>query len=329
PRRRVGDDARGGEAQRDSAVADLVGERRLVAVAGAVGNRRGGAAERLQRERRPLAGGVVAGAQQARRRVRPRRVPEFVEQRGERRDDRARRQQVHVDEVRVAAVEVLVGNVAATGDGEAAVGDQQLVVHAAVDARELVRREGHPRREAAAARRQRVEEPDLEPGQRGKRGEERVLARRVEVVDENADAHAARRGGDEGGEELTAGAVVGDQVVLDVDRALGAADQREAGFERIVGVGKEAKAGAVGGVGGSGRSGDLAERGRADIGDRVRFAARDVAGQRGAAGERGDGRDGEHAEPGRRLHGEGSPRLTRRRRRRRRRARRRRDRGWR
>ena len=78
--------------------------------------------------------------------------------------------------------------------GEAAVGDQQLVVHAVVDARELVRREGDARGEAAAAHRQRVEQAHLEAGLAGEGGEEGVLADGVEVVDEQADPDAARRG---------------------------------------------------------------------------------------------------------------------------------------
>ena len=50
-------------------------------------------------------------------------------------------------------------------------------------------------REAAAAHRQRVEQADLDVVVRGQAGEQLVLAGGVQVVDQDADAHAARGGG--------------------------------------------------------------------------------------------------------------------------------------
>ena len=125
---------------------------------------------------------------------------------------------------------------------------------------------------------------------------------RVEVVDQDADANAARGGVEERAQELTARAVVLDQVVLDVDRFLGASDQGQARLERLVTFGKQAKARQAGGTMRNRGVGDPAERGRRTVGDRMRCGPIDAVGKGGTAAERDGRRDGEHAEPGERAH---------------------------
>ena len=111
--------------------------------------------QRRAGDRRRRAPRAARSAARRRRRVAPASalhrirllaVPVRVEDAPTARHDRPARQHVHVDEVRGrAAHEVFVGDVAPAGDGQRAVGDEQLVVHAAVDALELVQRQQHAR----------------------------------------------------------------------------------------------------------------------------------------------------------------------------------------
>jgi hypothetical protein len=170
-------------------------------------------------------------------------VPVAVEHLRQLAHDRPRRDHVHVDEVGLgAAHEVLVGQVAAAGHREAVVGDEQLVVHPEVDAAELVRRRDDAAEGRPAARGQRVEQAHLDVGNRGEAAKQLVLAAGVEVVDEQADAHAAPRRVAQLAQELQADAVVGQLVVLGVERALGAPRQCQPGIEGEVAGRQEAKA---------------------------------------------------------------------------------------
>jgi len=60
-------------------------------------------------------------------------VPVLIEADGQLRGDRPRAQQVDVGEVqRLVGIEILVPQIAPADDGQAAVGEYQLVVHAPV-----------------------------------------------------------------------------------------------------------------------------------------------------------------------------------------------------
>ena len=138
----------------------------------------------------------------------------------------------------------------------------------------------------AAARGQRVEQPHLDVGDRGEAAEQLVLAAGVEVVDEQADAHAAPGGIAQLAQELQADAVVGQVVVLDVERALGPSRQRQPGVEGEVAGRQQPKARFAGAGLLQAGGGQLAERGAGGVGHR---RARGPLGQRrqaGAAGER-------------------------------------------
>src|ERR1019366_4745912 len=69
-----------------------------------------------------------------------------------------------------------------------------------------------------------------------------VLAFGVPVVDEQPNAHAAPGGSGQFAHELQADAVVLQLVILDVERALGAADQGDPGIEREVAGRQQPKA---------------------------------------------------------------------------------------
>ena len=97
-----------------------------------------------------------------------RAVPVGVEDVGELRHHRADDEGVHVDEVvGHAAHEVFVGDVAPAGDDHRAVGDEQLVVHAVVDAPEVAERRRVLARQAVAAAAERIEEAHLDVRERG------------------------------------------------------------------------------------------------------------------------------------------------------------------
>ena len=197
-----------------------------------------------------------------------------------------RREHVHVDEVGgLAAAEVFVGDVAATADREHVVGDDQLVVHAAVDARELVQREQHARADAAVAHRQRVEHAQLDVRSGGQAGQQRVFAGGVQIVHQHAHAHAAGGGVAQLTQELPARRVVGDLVVLCVDRLFRGTGQGDAGLECLVAGGQQAHARQVAAAFGRGRGGHRGEAGVGHVGAGLRHGALHAARQAGAAGE--------------------------------------------
>jgi len=142
-------------------------------------------------------------------------------------------------------------------------------VHAVVDAAELVQREEHAGEEAGAAHRQRIEETDLDVGVRGQRREQLVFTGGIEVVDQQADTHAARRRIAQLAQEAQAGAVLLDLVVLGIDRALGTAHDRQPCIEGEVAGLQQAQSGfAVAGLV-EARAFEGAESRRAGVGQRV------------------------------------------------------------
>ncbi|MDT4843532.1 hypothetical protein FQZ97_774660 [compost metagenome] len=179
-------------------------------------------------------------------------VPVAVEAAREVLHDRAGRQHVDVDEVAGDGIaEVGVAQVAPARHAHHVVGQEQLVVHALLDARDLADGVEHAVEAGAARTRERVEQPHLDVRDEGQAEHQRVAADGVEVVQQDAHPHAAlgRRAQPA---HQPAGAGVGvDGVVLQVQRLLCVLDQRqpaavgrlraaqqqEAGIEaRLVGV---------------------------------------------------------------------------------------------
>ncbi len=194
-------------------------------------------------ETRSCAGGIAVRRYDAGDRIAVLAVPVGIEGVGQVRNDRARSQHVEVDEVgRGAGHEVLVADVAPAAHRQRVVGDEQLVVHAVVDAAELVQRRQHTLRRRAGARGQWIEQPHLDIGVGREVGEHDVVAGGVEIVDQQAHAHAARRRVAQLAQEAVADRIAVHLVVLRIDRSHGAARQRQARVERIVAGGQDAKA---------------------------------------------------------------------------------------
>jgi hypothetical protein len=93
--------------------------------------------------------------------------------------------------------------------------------------------------ERTGPRGQRVEQPHLHVRKRRERAEQLVFAGGVEVVHQQAHAHAARGGLAQLLQEQQADVVVLDQVVLHVERLLGVPRERDARVEGEGGLGQQ------------------------------------------------------------------------------------------
>ena len=199
--------------------------------------------------------------------------------------DGAHHEGVHVDEVRLgAAQEVLVGDVAAADHRHHAVGDEHLVVHAVVEAAEVEER----RRVAAgdafrAGAAERIEQAHLDVRERRQAAQQRVRLGGVEVVDEQAQAHATHRGVAQRRHQQPPGRVVLELVVLHVERDARPLRQLQARVEREGAEGHQPHARLVGCRQGDARH--LDERAVRVHRQGRRIGAADVAGQRAAAGQ--------------------------------------------
>ena len=129
-------------------------------------------------------------------------------------------------------VEILVSNVAAAGDAQLVVGDENLVVHAAVEADVFAQRLPAFHEKIGAAGVEGIEQPHLDVGVGIRGGEPKLLVGGVDVVDQQAHAHPAFGGGQQRSGDQLAGGVVVEQVILHVQRAGGALRQREPGSKR-------------------------------------------------------------------------------------------------
>ena len=174
--------------------------------------------------------------------------PEQLEARGHAPDHGADQQHVAVAEVvLVVVVEVLIGHVAAAGDRDLAVDQQDLVVHALVDAAEVGGDVHHALLQRRADRGLRVIDADVDVRMAGQR--EQRLVRRVDqqVVDDHADLHAALRGPQQRFGRQDADVVGAPDEVLHLERALGVVGQPGTGDQRL-GAGVEHVAAALAGV---------------------------------------------------------------------------------
>ena len=186
-------------------------------------------------------------------------VPVAVEQIAESRQQRPRDEGIDIEIVLLVGLpEVGVADVAAARDSHGPVGDKQLVVHAPVQAREAEQRRDQLGGKAPAPCRERIEHAELELRRGRQRQQQGVLAGRVQVVEQQANPHAATRSIAQGTQEGAAGVVVDDLVVLDIERTLRPADQLEPRVEREIAAGKKAKPSQCGV--GRRRLGDAAER---------------------------------------------------------------------
>ncbi len=88
-----------------------------------------------------------------------------------------------------------------------------------------------------------------------------VLARGVQIVDQQAHAHAAIRGAADVLEQVARRLVLPNDVVLDVERALGVIGERDQAVEGLIARGQQADAGEVASLAFLARGDDAAERG--------------------------------------------------------------------
>ena len=189
----------------------------------------------------------LGGGHDRAQRIDARAVPVFVEQHRQPRQNGADDEGVQIDEVGTGAGhEVFVGDVAPAGHRHHAVGDEQLVVHTPVHAVEVVDVVGKARQQVLPPGRKGVEQPDLDIGVGVQRQQQRVFASGVQVVEDQAHAHAAQRGVAQRAQQVAAGLVVVDLVVLDVERAFGAARQFQPRLQRVLAGRHQAEAALLG-----------------------------------------------------------------------------------
>ncbi len=144
----------------------------------------------------------------------------------------ADREDVDVLKVELAEAEVLVADVAAAQNRGDAVGDELLVVHAAIHAREA----GEQLAEAveSGAVDVGIEDPDLDVLMSVEARDQLVLLfEGTPVVEQHAHAHAAIGGGDEAVDDQRAGLIGVEDVVLEIERAVGELDEDGARHERV------------------------------------------------------------------------------------------------
>ena len=157
-----------------------------------------------------------------------RRMPERDEVRFHLGHHRAGHEHVAIAEVEaVVPVEIVVLVIAPAGDADHAVDHQRLAVHALVEPAPAAGRRHHVARIAdARAAEHRVVDAQLEIGvAAGQGGQGLDGAHRRELVDQQAHLHAATRGGQQFFQHEVAGIVLVEDVGLQIDRALRAADQ--------------------------------------------------------------------------------------------------------
>ena len=94
-----------------------------------------------------------------------------------------------------------------------------------VEPSEVRQRGGESARDALPRATERVEQAHLDVGKRRQALKDRIRARGVEIVDQEPHPDAAQRSVAKAPHEQPAGAVVLDQIVLNVERGLRPADQ--------------------------------------------------------------------------------------------------------
>ena len=177
---------------------------------------------------------VVARTEHGLHRVHLRTVPIGIENSAELRNDGAYHKGVHVHEIlRCAAHEIFVGDVAASCDDHGSIRDEQLVVHAMIEPAELANRRGVFAGNALPGAAERIEQADLDVRKRRQPAEHRIAADRVKVVHQQTHAHAAQCGVSQIAHQQAAGAVVLNQVVLDVERVPCPARKLDPRVERV------------------------------------------------------------------------------------------------
>ena len=121
-------------------------------------------------------------------------VPELIEGRRQFRHDGARRDHIQIDEIIVLiAGEILIADIAAAGDGERIVRNEQFVMHAVIDAPHVGcgGQNAGPGRKSSVGKG--IEYAHLDVGVFAQMHEQAILARGIQIVDQDAHPHTAVR----------------------------------------------------------------------------------------------------------------------------------------
>jgi len=149
-------------------------------------------------------------------------VPVPIEQLGQPAHDGPAGEGIEIDEVLCRpAPKVPVTDVAPARHGHDAVGDHQFVVHAPIDAIEVEQRAQQSGGQLSSAHGKRIEQPHLDVVVGGKREQQLVITGGIQVVDQQAHAHAALCRIAQLAQEVAPGRVVLDLVILNVQRPFG------------------------------------------------------------------------------------------------------------
>ena len=145
----------------------------------------------------------------------------------------------------IARVEVRIADVASADDRLHAIDDERLVVHAPVEAMPFDEELAGLGECGPIAETERVEQAHLDVRMRVERVEHAVLSADVEIVEQDAHAHAAIRSREDALRDEPAGRVVVEDVVLQVERMRGVVDQHDAAHQRIGVAEQRAESGIV------------------------------------------------------------------------------------
>ena len=146
-------------------------------------------------------------------------VPVGIEDAAQSLHHAAHDQYIHIDEIaRRTSSEVLVRDIAPAHDRGDAVRDEQLVVHSAIETLKVDERCHELGGDALPTAAEWIEHAHFHVRERSEAAKHLIAAGRVEVIYEQAHAHAAQRRVAEVPHEQAPGAIVCNEVVLDVER---------------------------------------------------------------------------------------------------------------
>ena len=181
-------------------------------------------------------GPLQRAAQQTADRVAPAAAPELIEPLLDPLAERAATGEIQIDELGgTAESEVTIPDIATPDHRLAAIHQQQLVVHAVIDAAKAEQPFQQQGQWPPAAQPEGIEQAHLDARLVGHHLQEAVVAG-IEVIDEQLHPHPAFGGMQQLRQQQLAAAVLLPAVVLGLDPASGAADQLTAQLERQLGL---------------------------------------------------------------------------------------------
>ena len=129
--------------------------------------------------------------------------------------------------------EIRVADVASADDRHRVVDDERFVVHAPVEARSVDDELADLGQHRRVARVERIEQPHFDVRMRIERIEHVLGVAGIEIVDEQAHAHAAIGGGEQSLRDQLAGRIGVEDVILQIDRLRRFVGEHDAAHHRI------------------------------------------------------------------------------------------------